>query len=130
MRAWVSEHVESAHTHRDLIRQCIERRGGSPSGFKDVAMTVMGRIQEITGAVAADEVLKNVIADHGFKHYQIACYTSLIAAAEEVGDSETTRVCEDILQTQKRQADSLLPLIAPLTRKFLQRDYADVGAKR
>ena len=34
MRAWVRDHVESAHKHRDMIRQCIERRGGSASGLK------------------------------------------------------------------------------------------------
>lgn len=130
MSAWVRDHVDSAHKHRDLIRQCIERRGGSASSLKDVAMTIMGKVQEVTGALAADEVLKNVITDSGFKHYQIACYTSLIAAAEEVGDSETARMCEGILQTQKQQADQLLPLIPALTRKYMQRDAAEVAAKR
>jgi hypothetical protein len=58
------------------------------------------------------------------------CYTSLIAAAEEVGDSETARMCEGILQTQKQQADQLLPLIPALTRKYMQCDAAEVAAKR
>lgn len=130
MRNWAHEHVESAKRHRELIRQCIERRGGNTSSIKDVAMTVMGKIQEITGTLAADEVLKNVITDYGFKHYQIACYKSLGAAAEEAGDTETKGVCDGILETYQQQADRLLPYIPQVTREYMRRDAAEVAAKR
>lgn len=130
MRAWAQGHVRTAHQHRDLIRACIERRGGNTSQLKDLAMSVMGTIQEITGSFAEDEILKNIIADYAFKHYQIACYKSLIAAAEEAGDAETQGVCEGILATQQQQADALLPLIPQVTCVFLRRDAAEMQSKR
>jgi ferritin-like metal-binding protein YciE len=130
LRNWAHDHVQTAQQHRQLIRQCIERRGGSPSTLKDVAMTVMGNIQELSGTLMADEVLKNAIGDYSFKHYQIACYKALIAAAEEAGDPETKRVCEGILSTDQELADRLLPYIPEVTREYMRRDAADVAAKR
>jgi ferritin-like metal-binding protein YciE len=130
LRNWAQEHVEVARRHRELIRQCIERRGGSTSTIKDVAMSVLGRIQELTGTLMADEVLKNVIGDYSFKHYQIACYKSLIAAAEEANDPETKRVCEGILATDQQLAERLLAYIPQVTREYMRRDAAELAAKR
>jgi ferritin-like metal-binding protein YciE len=130
LRAWARDHTEAAKRHRELVRQCIERNGGSTSTLKDVAMTVMGTVQELTGALTADEVLKNVITDYGFKYYQIASYKSLIAAAEEANDVETKRVLEGILPAEQELADRLEPYIAQVTREYMRRDAAEVVAKR
>ena len=46
LRNWANEHVQTAQKHRELIRQCIERRGGSTSTIKNVAMSVFGKLQE------------------------------------------------------------------------------------
>jgi ferritin-like metal-binding protein YciE len=130
MRSWARDHVEAAKQHRELIKQCIERRGGSTSTIKDVAMGAIGKFQELTGAIMADEVLKSIIGDYSFKHYQIACYKSLIAAAEEANDSETKRVCEEILASEQQLADRLLPYIPQMTREYMRRDAAELAAKR
>lgn len=130
LRNWANEHVQTAQKHRELIRQCIERRGGSTSTIKNVAMSVFGKLQELSGMLMADEILKNVIADYAFKHYQIACYKSLIAAAEEAGDPETKQVCEGILSTDQQLADRLLPYIPQVTHEYMRRDAAELGAKR
>ena len=93
-------------------------------------MAVFGKLQELSGTLMADEVLKNVIADYAFKHYQIACYKCLIAAAEEAGDPETKRVCEGILSTDQQLADRLLPYIPQVTHEYMRRDAAELAAKR
>ena len=130
LRNWAQEHVQVAQQHRELIRECIERRGGSTSTLKDVTMAVVGKFQELTGMLMADEVLKNIIGDYSFKHYQIACYKSLIAAAEEASDPETKRVCEGIVSTDQQLVDRLLPYIPQVTREYMQRDAAELAAKR
>jgi ferritin-like metal-binding protein YciE len=130
LRNWARDHVDAAKRHRDLIKGCIERRGGSTSTIKDVAMGVMGTLQELSGVLTADEVLKNVIGDYSFKYYQIASYKSLIAAAEEAGDPETARVCEGILSTEQQLAERLAPYIPQVTKEYMRRDAAEVMAKR
>lgn len=124
------EHVDTAGRHRELIRECIERRGGSTSTVKDVTMNLVGKFQAFTGVVAADEVLKNVIADYSFKHYQIACFNSLIAAAEEAADQDTKQACEGMLVADQKLADRLLPYISQVTNEYMRREVADVEAKR
>lgn len=130
LRSWVQDHVEASKRHRERVRECIERNGGSTSTLKDVAMTVMGNIQAFTGLLAADEVLKNVIADYAFKHYQIACYTSLNAGAKEAGDEQTAVVCEQILEEDRRLAERILPLVSGLTRRYAQREAVGAPAGR
>ena len=115
---------------RDKIRQCIERRGGDTSTFKDMAMTIMGNIQEATSFFASDEVLKNAITDHGFKHYEIAAYTSLRSAAEAVADSETARVCETIIKEEEELAGRLLAILPEVTREHMDREATGAPAKR
>ena len=130
LRNWAQEHVDTAGRHRELIRECIERRGGSTSTVKDVTMNLVGKFQAFTGVVAADEVLKNVIADYSFKHYQIACFKSLIAAAEEAADQDTKQACEGMLVADQKLADRLLPYISQVTNEYMRREVADVEAKR
>jgi ferritin-like metal-binding protein YciE len=130
LRNWAQEHVQTAKQHRELIKQCVERRGGSTSTIKDVAMAVVGKFQELTGTLMADEVLKKVIGDYSFKQYQIACYKALIVASEEAGDPETKHVCEGILATEQQLADRLLPYIPQVTREYMRRGAAEVAAKR
>jgi ferritin-like metal-binding protein YciE len=130
MQDWARDHVEASHRQRDMVRQCIERRGGDTSALKDMAMTVMGNIQEATSFFTSDEVLKNVITDHGFKHYEIASYTSLRSAAEAVADAETVRVCDTIIREEEELAGRLLSILPQVTRAYMDRETAGASAKR
>jgi ferritin-like metal-binding protein YciE len=130
MQDWARDHVEASHRQRDMVRQCIERRGGDTSALKDMAMTVMGNIQEATSFFTSDEVLKNVITDHGFKHYEIASYTSLRSAAEAVADAETARVCDTIIREEEELAGRLLSILPQVTRAYMDRETAGASAKR
>lgn len=40
-----------------------------------------------------------------FEHHEIACYRSLIGAAEELGDAETAELCTEILREEEAMAD-------------------------
>src|SRR5512134_976012 len=107
MQAWVRDHVEASKRQRERVRQCLERRGGDASRLKDMALSIMGNIQEMTGAMASDEVIKNAITDYGFKHYEVAAYISLGAAAQAVGDQETKRVADEIAREEEGLANRL-----------------------
>lgn len=130
LQSWVRDHVDASRRQRELIETCIKRRGGNVSTLKDIAMGLFGNIQEATSLFMQDEVLKNVIADYAFKHYEIASYTSLRSAAEAAADAETTRVCDDILREEEALAGRLLPLLPEVTLQYLNRDLAGSSAKR
>ena len=46
--------------------------------------------------------MKGAISGYVFEQFEIACYTSLIAAAELAGDHEGARVFEQIREQEKR----------------------------
>ncbi|MGZ9189209.1 MAG: ferritin-like domain-containing protein [Nitrospira sp.] len=130
MQAWARDHVAASNRQRDMVRQCIERRGGDTSAFKDMAMTIMGNIQEATSFFTSDEVLKNAITDHGFKQYEIASYTSLRSAAEAVGDTQTAQVLDTIIHEEEELAGRLLAILPQVTREYMDREATGAAAKR
>ena len=52
-----------------------------------------------------DQVVKRSITSYVFEHLEIACYRSLIGAAEELGDAETAELCTEILREEEGMTD-------------------------
>jgi ferritin-like metal-binding protein YciE len=130
MQSWARAHVEASKRQRERIRQCLERHGTDASTLKDMALSIMGNIQELTGSMASDEVVKNAITDYGFKHYEIAAYVSLSAAAEAVGDQETKRVSDEIIREEETLANRLKPILPVVMKEYLRRSETGETAKR
>ena len=124
MQAGLQRHLEQTRRHAELVKGCVERMGGETSGIKSGMASVMGAVQGMTTKLAKDELIKNTLHDYGTEHFEIACYTSLIAAAENLGDQETVRVCQEILRDDQAMADFLFQQIAPVTIEMLQMEHA------
>ena len=124
MQAGLQRHLEQTRRHAELVKGCVERMGGETSGIKSGMASVMGAVQGMTTKLAKDELIKNTLHDYGTEHFEIACYTSLIAAAENLGDQETARVCAEILRDEQAMADFLFQQIPPATIEMLQMEHA------
>jgi ferritin-like metal-binding protein YciE len=124
MHAGLQRHLEQTRRHAELVKGCVERMGGETSGVKSGMALVMGTVQGMTTKLAKDELIKNTLHDYGTEHFEIACYTSLIAAAENLGDQETARVCREILRDDQAMADFLFQQIPPATIEMLQMEHA------
>ena len=131
LRARIEEHLRQTHSQADRVKRCIERHNGSTSGVKDLAGKMVGTGQALSGLFVTDEVVKGSIANEAFEHYEIACYKVLIATAEEAGDPETRRVCEEILREEEAMAAWLADHLPEITRQYLHREAAgQAEAKR
>ncbi len=124
MQAGLQRHLEQTRRHAELVKGCVERMGGETSGVKTGMASVMGAVQGMTTKLAKDELIKNTLHDYGTEHFEIACYTSLIAAAENLGDDETARICLEILRDDQAMADFLFQQIPPTTIEMLQMEHA------
>lgn len=122
-------HLRETQRQRDVIRACIERRGGDTSTIKDLAGKMMAMGQGLSGLFVADEVVKAAMASYTFEHFEIASYRSLIAAAEAVGDVERARVCREILVEEEAMAAWMAAELPTITAQYLQRLAMDVEAK-
>ena len=116
------QHVDETRRHAEMVRSCIERLGESPSTLKTGLGSVMGTMQSVATGLFRDEVVKNFLSDYAAEHFEIASYKALIAAAQEFGDLETVRVCQEILREDEDMAhwlDQHLPVVVQQT--FRQR---------
>ena len=117
------QHLEETRRHADLVQGCVERLGGGTSALKTGVAAAMGTVQGLATELAKDELVKNALHDYGTEHFEIASYTSLIAAAEELGDAETARVCREILRDEEAMAAFLLGQV-PLVTLVMVREQA------
>lgn len=116
---------------QELIKGCLDRLGESPSTVKDLGAKLMAMGQGVSGMFVSDEVVKGAMAGYVFENLEIVSYTSLIAAAKAIGDTETQRACEQILPQEEAMAKWLLEHISELTTAFLERAAnPDTEAKR
>lgn len=125
VQARIEAHLEETRRHAELIKGCIERRGGNVSSLKSGLGKVMGTLQGMSTEFFKDELIKNALADYASENFEIASYTSLIAAAEELGDFETAEVCKQVLEEEKAMAQFLAEQIPTLTRQYLAQQAAE-----
>ena len=122
LRARIVQHIDESKRQAELVRSCIERRGGSTSMIKDAGAKLIAMGQAMSGLFVGDEVLKGCIASTAFEAMEISSYNILIHTAEHVGDQETKRVCEQILREEQAMFDWLNQNIHQITHRYLQRE--------
>lgn len=97
------QHLAETLEHADRVKRCIARLGSEPSTVKSVFGTIFGTMQAPMTGLAKDEVVKNCLVDHAAEQFEVASYAALIAAANEIGDTETAEICE-----QNRREDEAM----------------------
>lgn len=128
VQAKLHEHARTTRRHADLLERSIERLGGHPSALKEALGSVAAKVAGIANLPAQDTVVKNALGDFAAENFEIACYRSLIAAAEQVDDDETAAVCRQILQDEEMMAGWLEAQIPTLTRQFLSKQTLEAGS--
>jgi ferritin-like metal-binding protein YciE len=122
LRKRVEHHLQQTRRQAERVQGCIERQGSSKSVVKDMAGKLVAVGQGLSGLFVGDEVVKASLADYTFENMEIASYKIIIAAAEEVGDTETKRVCQEILHEEEAMASWLEQNLPSLTAQYLKRE--------
>jgi ferritin-like metal-binding protein YciE len=126
---WVRErdeqHLAETKRHAERVKECLELLGEKPSAVKSVIGNVTGVVQGMSSGMYKDEIVKNFLADYASEHFEIACYTSLIAAAEELGQPQIAAICREILRDEEAMAQWLEDNIPEITRMFLQKQQVN-----
>jgi ferritin-like metal-binding protein YciE len=131
LKARLQQHIEETRQQQQMLQQVIDRQDTSHSTMKDMMGKVAAMGQAVGGMFASDEVVKGAISGYVFEQFEIACYTSLIAAAELAGDSEGARVFEQIREQEKAMADWALTHLPDVTEQFMVRSaQPDTEAKK
>ena len=121
----LQRHAEETRRHAEEVKSCAQRLGGQPSAAREAIGMVIGAARGVATRAAKDTVVKNALADYASEHFEIACYKSLVAAAEREGDQETARVCREILEEEEAMVGFLDEQIGDVTERFLTKQSSD-----
>ena len=125
--AWVRErderHLAETRRHVERVRECLDLLGAKPSTIKSAIGNLTGMVQGASSGMYKDEIVKNFLSDYAAEHFEIACYTSLIAAAEELGQTRIATICQEILRDEIEMANWLRENIPQITRLYLQQQH-------
>ena len=127
LRARIEQHLSETKNQETIL----DRNDISRSVIKDSMSKMAALGQSIGGIFPSDEIVKGSISGYVFEQFEIACYTSLLAAAKNAGDTASIPTIEAILNEEKQMADWLIQHIPQTTEKFLIRSETDgVEAKK
>jgi ferritin-like metal-binding protein YciE len=131
LKARIQQHIEETREQQILVQSVIDRYDTSHSAFKDAVGKLSALGQAMGGMLADDEVVKGAISGYVFENFEIASFTSLIAAAALVGDLEGARIFEQIREQEVEMAEWALDHLPDVTEQFMVRSAAPgVEAKK
>ena len=119
VQAKLQQHLEQTRRHAQMVKGCVEALGGKTSAVKSGMASLFGQMQALSTGPAQDEMLKNGLADYAAENFEVASYTSLITAAQELGDQQTASVCQQILREDQEMANWLQQNLPTLTKQTL-----------
>lgn len=119
MQRRVSEHLGETRRHVDLVKECIERNGGDTSAGKDMLSKMSATLTGWGTELMEDTMVKQVHQSYAAEQFEIATYTAIKAAAQARGDTETARICDVILDDEKRMAQWLIEQLPDVVTKHL-----------
>lgn len=118
-QAVYKQHLETTKRQAERVKGCIERLGGSTSRIKTGIANITGLFQAVSTAPFGDELVKNCLADFAVEHFEYASYLALVAAAKELGDAETARVCQEIADEEEQTARWVKSQIPTVVSEYL-----------
>ncbi|ELL9452861.1 ferritin-like domain-containing protein [Salmonella enterica] len=131
IKARIEQHISETKHQITMLEEVLDRNGISRSVLKDSMSKMAAMGQSIGGMFPSDEIVKGSISGYVFEQFEIACYTSLLAAAKKAGDTASIPTIEAILKEEMQMADWLIKRIPQTTEQFLLRSEADgVEAKK
>ena len=102
------------------IERCLKSLGSDTSTFKDLTSRFIGIAQAYAVAVVPDEVVKDCLAAYASRHFEIAAYISLGAAALSLEEPDVAVMCDEHLKQERAMADWLEQQIPEVTLDFLR----------
>jgi ferritin-like metal-binding protein YciE len=120
MQSKIKEHLEKTKRHAELVAGCITRNGGSVSGMKDAMSKFGAAVQGLGMSFMGDAQVKHIHSSYAAEHLEIATYTLLAAAADELDDDETSDICSEILKDEIDMANWLLEQLPDVVEKVLE----------
>ena len=114
------QHWQESLGQVERIEACLKNLGSDTSTFKDLRSRFLGIAHDYAVEVLPDELVKDCVAAYASRHFEIATYISLAAAARKLEQPAIVQMCEENLQQERAMASWLEQQIPEATLEFLQ----------
>ncbi len=118
-RELASIHFTETEGHAEAVHACLHKLGADVSTLR-TALEGMEVVKGYGTMLARDEHIKDILAAYASEHFEIACYTALITAAEELGITTVVETCQAILAEEVRMAEKLQANLPDLIKSYLR----------
>ena len=119
--------METRH-HAQRLKDALESVGANVSRSKSWLGEILGRINALSTGMYKDELVKNNLADFAAEQFEVACYKSLITAAEQLQAYGIAEACRQNLNEDKAMAEWLAQQVPVVTQHFLDRELTPADA--
>ena len=116
----IEEHCKVTAEHADKVATLLEQLGEDRPALKTAMARFSGLVSGLPTSLVDDTLVKNALAEFTSENLEIACYTSLIAAAEVLELKEIVPLLESILSDEQDMADRLIEAIPRITSTYLE----------
>lgn len=130
LRARLEQHVAETRQQMTELEGCIEELGGSKPTVKAAAGSLMASVHAMGNAMMNDEVAKGVGISYAFEQMEIVTYRAVVIAARRAGQEAIAQRCEAIMAQEEAMASWLFDAQPQIIAAFLDREAADMDAKR
>jgi ferritin-like metal-binding protein YciE len=113
------QHWQESLGQVERIEACLKGLGSDTSTFKDLRRRFIGIAQAYAVEVLPDELVKDCVAAYASRHFEIATYISLGAAAHNLEQPAIEQMCAENLQQERAMASWLEQQIPQATLEFL-----------
>ena len=114
------QHWQESLGQVERIETCLKGLGSDTSTFKDLRSRFIGIARAYAVEVLPDELVKDCLAAYASRHFEIATYISLVAAARKLEQPAIAQMCEENLHQERAMASWLEQQIPEATLEFLR----------
>jgi len=120
LAAGFRQHWQESLGQVERIEKCLKELRSDTSTFKDLRSRFIGIAQAYAVEVLPDEHVKDCLAAYASRHFEIATYISLGAAARKLERPAIVQMCEENVQQERAMASWLEQQIPEATLDFLR----------
>lgn len=130
VRAALTKHLRETKNHAKEMEKALAALGGSHPAIKEGVSKLGNILAGLVTSASPDTPVKNAIADFATEHFEIACYSLLVATAESLGETKIAAACKKILHEEQAMAKQLSELLVPINATYLSQLEDAPGAER
>ncbi len=117
----IQEHIEITESQAERLKTRLEELGEKVSGLKTASGELMGKVQAYGTKFAEDKIIKNSLIQAAGEAFEIACYSAIMQAAENLGDMKTARLAEEIKEEEEEMQEWLKANLPALIDLFFEK---------